>query len=124
VVDDNHDVAKSLAMMLRLHGHEVRVAHDGFAALEIARTDRPDVVLLDLGMPGMDGYEVARRLRREPGLENALLAAVSGYGQEEDLRRTREAGFDDHLTKPVDMAQLQGLLGQLQRATPVPAPGS
>jgi signal transduction histidine kinase/CheY-like chemotaxis protein len=110
VVDDNEDVARSLAMMLRLQGHEVRVAGDGPSALEIARADRPELVLLDLGMPGMDGFEVARRLREEPGLEGVTLVALTGWGQEADRRRTREAGFDAHLVKPVEPEQLQHLL--------------
>jgi len=112
VVDDNEDGARSLAMMLRLQGHEVRVANDGPAALEIARADRPDLILLDLGMPGMDGYEVARRLREEHQLEGVVLAALTGWAQDEDRRRTREAGFNAHLIKPVDMEQLQGLLAR------------
>jgi CheY-like chemotaxis protein/two-component sensor histidine kinase len=120
VVDDNEDAARSLAMMLRLQGHEVRVAQDGPTALEVARADRPDLVLLDLAMPGMDGYEVARRLRDDSGLDGLVLAALTGWAQEEDRRRTREGGFDAHLVKPVAMEQLQELLA---RPAPVPAPG-
>ncbi len=110
VVDDNVDAAESLATLLRLEGQDVRVAHDGPAALEAAPAYRPDVVFLDIGMPGMDGYEVARRLRREPGLEGVLLVALTGWGQDEDRRRSREAGFDEHLVKPVDPAAVATLL--------------
>jgi two-component system CheB/CheR fusion protein len=94
VVDDIPDVAESLAALLTAFGHDVRTAHDGARALEEARAFRPEIVLLDIGLPGMDGYEVARRLRGEPGLERIVLAAVSGYGQEEDRRRSTEAGFE------------------------------
>ena len=87
-------------MLLRLQGHEVRVAYSGMAALEMTKTYTPDVVFLDIGMPGMDGYEVARRMRQQPGLEKVVLAALTGWGQQEDRRRTAEAGFDHHLVKP------------------------
>jgi two-component system CheB/CheR fusion protein len=97
-------------MLLRLQGQDVRVAYEGPAALELAREFRPEVVLLDLGMPGLDGYEVARRLRQQPGLEGILLVAVTGWGQEEDRRRSREAGFDLHWVKPVEPAALRELL--------------
>jgi PAS domain S-box-containing protein len=113
VVDDNVDAADSLAMLLRLQGHEVRVAHDGPTALEMVKGYRPALVFLDIGMPQMDGYEVARRLRRQPGLENVGLAALTGWGQQEDRRRTAEAGFDHHLVKPVEPAALEKLLGGL-----------
>ncbi len=115
VVDDNRDAADSLAMLLRLQGHEVRVAHDGLAALELAEGYRPEMVFLDIGMPGMDGYEVARRLRRQPGLENIRLAALTGWGQAEDRRRTAEAGFDHHLVKPVEPNALESLLSGLRQ---------
>jgi CheY-like chemotaxis protein/two-component sensor histidine kinase len=114
VVDDNQDAALSLAMLLRLQGHEVCVAHDGASALAIAATFLPDAVFLDLGMPGMDGYEVARRLRRQPGLERVVLAALTGWGQQEDRRRTAEAGFDHHLVKPPEEESLEGLLKALR----------
>ena len=109
VVDDNVDGAESLATLLKLLGHEVHVAHDGPAALRATADVRPEVVFLDIGLPGMDGYEVARRIRR-PGRTEALLVALTGYGQEEDRRRSREAGFDHHLVKPVDPAVLEDLL--------------
>jgi CheY-like chemotaxis protein len=112
VVDDNKDAAKTLAVLLRLEGHEVQVAHDGEAALELAKSYGPTVIFLDLGMPGMDGYEVARRMRQQPGLENVMLAALTGWGQPEDRRRTAEAGFDYHLVKPVELATLEKLLAK------------
>jgi PAS domain S-box-containing protein len=114
VVDDNQDAAVSLAMLLRLQGHEVRVAHSGPAALEMANANPPDVIFLDIGMPGMDGYEVARRLRQRPGFENVVLAALTGWGQNEDRRRTAEAGFNRHFVKPPDPAVIQALLAELE----------
>ena len=109
IVDDNVDLATSQASLLRHLGHEVEVAYDGQAALDKAREFRPEVVFVDLGMPGMDGFEVARRLRASEG-ERVKIVAQTGWGQEEDRRRTREAGFDEHLAKPVDMAALQEVL--------------
>src|SRR5262249_23682279 len=102
VVDDNADSLESMEILLQMWGHEVRTAHDGPAALTVAAEFPPDIVLLDIGLPGMNGYEVAQRLRDIPGLARALLVAVTGYGQESDRRRTREAGFDRHLIKPVE----------------------
>ena len=111
VVDDNVPAAESLAMLVRLSGHEARVVHDGTAALALAPEFRPDVVLLDIGLPGMDGYEVARRLRSVPGTPpSLLLIAVTGYGREDDRLRSRDAGIDHHLVKPVDFAVLEGLV--------------
>jgi len=115
VVDDNRDAADSLAMLLKLQGHEVRVAHSGPAALEMTKTYTPDVVFLDIGMPGMDGYEVARRLRQQPGLESVVLAALTGWGQQEDRRRTAEAGFNHHLVKPPEPQAVAGVLSVLKR---------
>ncbi|HEV3118603.1 MAG TPA: ATP-binding protein, partial [Gemmataceae bacterium] len=115
VVDDNVDAADSLTVLLRLQGQEVHAAYDGPTALEVARNCRPDVVLLDVGMPEMDGYEVARRLRQQPGMEHALLVAMTGWGQEEDRRRSREAGFDHHLVKPVEPETLHTLLAEPAR---------
>lgn len=112
VVDDNADAAGTLAMLLKLGGHEVRVAHDGHAALEAAGSFAPEIVLLDIGLPGLDGYEVAKRMRSRPETAAALLVAVSGYGQEEDRRRSREAGFDHHLIKPVDFQVLRDVLSR------------
>lgn len=115
VVDDNRDAADSLAMLLRLQGHEVRVAYSGMAALEITKTYSPDMVFLDIGMPTMDGYEVARRLRQTPGLEKVVLAALTGWGQQEDRRRTAEAGFDYYFVKPPEPQALEGVLTGLKR---------
>ena len=108
VVDDNVDSAETMAEILKLWGHEVQTAHDGAAALEAARAHRPDAVLLDVGLPVMDGYEIARRLRQE-GLA-ILLVAVTGFGTAEDRRRAEEAGFDTHLTKPVSPDALRRVL--------------
>ena len=110
VVDDNQDAAISLAMLLQLNGHDVRVAHDGATALEMAAEYRPAMIFLDIGMPGMDGYEVARRIRNTPGLEQTVLAALTGWGQQEDFRRTTEAGFDHHLIKPPEAEVVERLL--------------
>ncbi len=117
IVDDNMDAANSLAMLLKLQGHEVRVAHNGPAALEITKGYTPDVVFLDIGMPGMDGYEVARQMRQQPGLEYVVLAALTGWGQKEDLRRTAEAGFDHHLVKPPEPKAVEKLLADLSDKT-------
>ena len=110
VVDDNVDSAKGLARLLRLLGHDVRTAHDGSEAIAIAETYCPEVVLLDIGLPMMDGYEVARRLRESENCKNSVIVAVSGYGQDEDRQRSREAGFDFHLVKPIDADALITLL--------------
>jgi PAS domain S-box-containing protein len=118
VVDDNEDSANSLAMMLRLNGHEVRVAFSGVAALEMTKVYTPDMVFLDIGMPGMDGYEVARRMRQQPGLQNIVLVALTGWGQQEDRRRTAEAGFNHHLVKPLDPDALERLLVEAKRVEP------
>lgn len=110
VVDDNVDSAMGLGRLLSRRGYSIRLAHEGLAAIEIAREFVPEVVLLDIGLPGIDGYEVARRLRQMPGSALAFIVAVSGYGQSEDRRRSREAGFDEHLTKPVDFDHVRQLL--------------
>jgi PAS domain S-box-containing protein len=114
VADDNADAAFSFASLLELLGHNVQIAHDGSAAFELAVKFRPDVAFLDIGMPGMDGYEVARRLRSTPGLENVILAALTGWGQKEDRRRTAEAGFDHHLIKPPEAALIESLLAEVR----------
>ncbi len=110
VVDDNVDTARGMTRLLKLIGHEVQAAHSGPEAIEAARAFRPEFVLLDIGLPGMDGYRVASTLRSEEFGKNAVIVAVSGYGQEEDRRRSREAGFDYHLVKPVDHDALLALL--------------
>jgi PAS domain S-box-containing protein len=110
VVDDNADAAESMALLLQLEGHEVEMAFDGRSALMVARRLRPAVVLLDIGLPGMSGYEVARELRREAATRGAVLIALTGYGQAEDRARSRAAGFDHHLTKPVDHDALAALI--------------
>jgi CheY-like chemotaxis protein len=113
VVDDNRDSADSLAMLLRFWGHHAWVAYDGPSALALAQAQQPDVVLLDLALPQMDGYQVAWRLREEVGLKDAMLVALTGYGQESDRQHTQEAGFCHHLLKPVDPALLEHLLNNL-----------
>lgn len=116
VVDDNRDAADSLAVLLRMQGHEVRVALDGTSALEHARAFAPQLVFLDIGMPGMDGYEVARRMRGLPELDEAVLVALTGWGQKEDRRRSAEAGFDQHLVKPAGAKEVEALLANLEKA--------
>lgn len=110
VVDDNQDAANSMATMLSLMGHETRVAFDGIAALEAAEEFRPDVALLDIGMPRLNGYQTARHLRQQSWARNTMLVALTGWGQAEDRRRSREAGFDHHLVKPVELQVLNELL--------------
>ncbi|MGH7859488.1 MAG: response regulator [Candidatus Binatia bacterium] len=115
IVDDNVDAADSIGMLLEIAGHRVQVAYDGSGALEIATSFRPQVVLLDICMPGMDGYQVARRLREDPATREATLVAMTGWGQDEDLRKSEEAGFDRHLLKPAEPAVLEELLANLTR---------
>jgi CheY-like chemotaxis protein len=109
VVDDNKDAAESLAELVELFGHSVEVAHDGPRAIALARENPPDVILCDIGLPGMSGYEIARTLRADPS-SSFELVAVSGYAQPEDLRRAAEAGFDRHLAKPPDPEEIERLL--------------
>ena len=115
VVDDNIDSAETLGELLPLWGHETRLAHDGPQAIEAVREFAPDVVLLDIGLPGMDGFEVARRLRAE-GVAVRRLLAMTGYGDEDDRRKAKEAGFDGHLVKPVEPEVLQRLLEEVARS--------
>lgn len=110
VVDDNPDIADSLAMLLKQLGAEVAIANGGPSALETLPIFRPSVVLLDIGMPGMDGFEVARRIRQQPGGRDIVLIALTGWGQEQDRRQSRDAGIDHHLVKPVDLELLKELL--------------
>jgi signal transduction histidine kinase len=114
VVDDNRDSADSSAVWLKLLGADVRLTYDGPSALEAVDSYRPDVVLLDIGLPGMDGYEVARRIRERPELAHVTLIAITGWGQAEDRARTRAAGFQHHLVKPADPTKLQALLATLE----------
>ena len=114
VVDDNRDAAESLGMLLRLLGAEVQVVFDGPSALAILPEYRPAVVLLDLGMPGMDGLEVARRIRQQPEFRDLKLIALTGWGQAEDRHRSQSAGFDYHLIKPADVQALETLLGSIK----------
>ena len=123
LVEDNHDAAESLSLLLELLGHRVRVAHDGVAAIEAASASAPDVMLIDIGLPGMDGYEVARRVRREPTLQRVVLVALTGYGREEDKERSLASGFDHHLVKPVDPESLGDLIRRLGSEAVVDAPG-
>ena len=110
VADDNRDSAESLGMLLELAGHRVRLAYDGQEALDAAAEFLPEILLLDIGLPRMDGYEVAARLRQDSRYDGMLLVAVTGYGTESDRHRGRAAGFDHHLVKPVDPAALHELI--------------
>ena len=118
LVDDNQDSAQTLAKLLTLTGHETRVAHDGVQAVEAAGQFLPDAVLLDIGLPRLNGFEACRRIREQAWGKTMMLVALTGWGQEEDRRKSRDAGFDHHLVKPVDYAALMRLLGEL-RPTPV-----
>lgn len=110
VVDDNKDSAQTLGMMLKIMGNDVRTAHDGLEAIEQAADYRPHVILLDLGMPKLNGYDVCRRIREQDWGCDMMIIALTGWGQAEDRQRTKEAGFDHHLVKPVDVAKLNELL--------------
>ena len=114
IVDDNVDSAQITAMLLEFEGHTVEVAHDGLEALEAAARFKPRVVLLDLGLPKLDGYEVARRLRADPQQRDVFLVALTGYGQDDDRERSKAAGFDRHLVKPVDPKHLSELLASIR----------
>jgi CheY-like chemotaxis protein len=113
-VDDNRDAADSLQTLLTLLGADVRVARDGPQALQLVRDYRPNAMLLDIGMPGMSGYEVARLIRADRKLQQPTIVALTGWGQPEDRRRAAEAGFDHHLVKPADLVALRGILNSLQ----------
>jgi CheY-like chemotaxis protein len=110
VADDNEDSAETLGLLLQALGHEVRTVHDGQRAVEEAETFRPDVALLDIGMPGLDGYEAARLIRAAAWGRTVVLIALTGWGLDDDVRRAHDAGFDRHLLKPVDIAPLQEAL--------------
>ena len=113
VVDDNHDSALSLAMMLSIMGHETRTAHDGESAVETAESFLPEVILLDIGLPKLNGYEVAQRIRENAWGASMFLIAVTGWGQEEDRQRSSEVGLNVHMVKPVEPAALEKLLAGL-----------
>jgi len=110
IADDNNDAAESLAVLLRLDGHDVAVANDGETALQLFKRTTPDVALLDIGMPHVDGYELARQIRAHSAGSQVLLVAITGWSQEEDVERSREAGFNYHLTKPVEPDAVATLL--------------
>ena len=116
MVDDNVSSAQSLALILKLDGHDVQIAHDGTVALDAVHRFRPDAVLMDIGLPGIDGFEVALRLKQQPDLRQSikLLAAITGYAEEEARQRSREVGFDHHLVKPVDPEIVLALLASLE----------
>jgi CheY-like chemotaxis protein len=110
VVEDNPDVAQMLSEVLQIYGYNTRVAYDGITALELAKSFRPDVALVDIGLPAMDGYQLARRFRQMPELRATRLFAVTGYGQLSDRMRSAQAGFERHLVKPVDLEELRRLI--------------
>lgn len=114
VVDDNRDAAETMSMLLQMWGHEVVFAYDGPSALETAEQWQPEAVILDIGLPGMNGYEVAARLRELPHARGAVLIAITGYGQDDDRLRSRRAGIDHHLVKPVAPDALRDLVDSLQ----------
>jgi CheY-like chemotaxis protein len=122
VVDDNADAAQSLAMLLEAEGHNVCVEYTAQSALERARVEAPRALLLDIGLPGMDGYELARRLRALPQTAGALLIALTGYGQDQDRERSKAAGFDHHLVKPADTKKLSALLAELDGSNSLALP--
>lgn len=106
VVDDNVDAADTLQALLGMDGFDVTTAHDGLAAVAAAKAGSPDIIVMDIGMPGMDGYDAARMIRQEPGAEKILLIALTGWGESTDKNRASQAGFDHHLVKPVDYEML------------------
>jgi CheY-like chemotaxis protein len=125
VADDNRDAAESLALVLRFSGYEVSIAFNGIEALEVASRDRPRAAIIDIGMPGMSGHEVARRMRLEAWGRNARLIALTGWGQDQDKQAAKAAGFDEHLTKPVDPDDVERILNNLLSDAPAePSVGS
>ena len=113
VVDDNRDAATSLAMMLKLMGNDTRTAHDGLEALDIAAVYHPDLILLDIGMPRLNGYETAKRIREQAWGQSVRLVALTGWGQDNDRRKSEEVGFDSHMVKPIAPESLKQLLASL-----------
>jgi PAS domain S-box-containing protein len=124
VVDDNVDAADTVAMLLQSHGHDAYTAYDGTAALEATSAYRPDAVLLDIGLPKLNGYQVAKRIRQNPALARTILIAMTGYGQTQDQKRSREAGFDAHLVKPVDFSSVERVLAELAAARASSSPAA
>ena len=122
VVDDNVDAATTISSLLKAWGHQVQTAFNGPSALELVQSFRPEIVLLDIGLPGMSGYDVARRLRADPASHGIVIAAITGYGQESDRTKSFEAGFDYHLTKPPDAGILETLLGSPPRRSNMTGP--
>jgi len=116
IVEDNEDASASLEMLLRIEGQEVHRAKDGKTALQVALEIAPEMVLLDIGLPDMDGYEIIRRLRASTGALRPVVVALTGYGQAEDRRRTKEAGFDHHLTKPVALQEVMQIIASLNKS--------
>ncbi len=112
IVDDNRDSVETMATLIRLSGHEIEMAHDGETALEKAKSFKPEIILLDVGLPDMHGYEVAERLRAIPENKSLVIVALTGYGNEEDRRRAMDAGFDYHFVKPVDFTALESLINK------------
>jgi len=110
VVDDNHDAAESLATLLRLYENEVSIAHDGMEAIAVAETMRPDLILMDIGMPNLNGYRATQEIRRKPWGKHVIIVALTGWGQKADRERTQEAQFDGHLVKPVNLSDVNELL--------------
>jgi CheY-like chemotaxis protein len=114
-MEDDPDVARSMARLLAVAGHNVRVAQDGESGMSVAREFAPDAILVDIGLPVVDGLQVARRIRQEPGLRNVLLIALTGYGRDADKQATRDAGFDYHLAKPVAYKTIESTLATVAR---------
>ncbi len=114
IVDDNSDAAVSLALLLKISGNDTYTAHDGLEALEAFERYRPEVMLLDIGLPKLSGHEVCRRIRERPGGEDVVIIALTGWGQESDRRKSQDAGFDGHLVKPVDYGTLMDLLRSVE----------
>jgi CheY-like chemotaxis protein len=114
IIEDNNDAAQTLQKLLEFEGHEATIAHSGRGGIELARALKPDVVLCDIGLPEMSGFDVARELRAHPSTAKCLITAITGYGQPEDVKRAADAGFDRHLVKPVDFDKLLALLDSLQ----------
>ncbi len=118
--DDNKDSADSLGMLLRLKANEIRTAYDGMEAVKVAEAFRPELVLLDIGLPKLNGYDVARRIRQQPWGRDVILVALTGWGQDEDRRRSQEAGFNFHIVKPLELAALEKLLAESGKESGTP----